>query len=615
MSLLLLALYLVVSWLIHWAVLARFAGSLQRWERLTGALLLTIAQVTAGQLLLGALGLLVRPASLGLQLLLLMGCAVLAGRQGWLALRGDLAATARFGARTSWGALPLVLLAVITLGSWLLISYSVDSLLWDGIGYHLPMVGRMLTTHGFAPMETNYSVIEGYPRNLEFLMAFVVQLTGWVGMADGVQIPFLLWMMLGAIGFAHARGAHPGAAVAAACLIPMSPAVLRQLHTTYIDIAVGACLFFAFVYWVSAFAEKPTRARIALSAVAAGVACGMKGGALLPSAVLAVLWLVVTRRQEGLKPARVAVTFGAPLVALGSYWYFRNWWAYGNPLYPIRLNVLGHTFPGDYELGPQVLGQMIPAEVRHLEPLERLIHAWLMGPRLPILTEFGGMGWAWSLLFLPAFIWVIARLWVVQDTRTRGLGALLLVSLLTLIVTPGVWCGRYTLFLLPVGAICFAVVLKDAGFWTRGALLAFATGIAAATLLWMVPLSNIHPYDVVAQLGDGDHREQPWQERGLATFPESAAWRYLNRHAGPSETVVVLADAEFIRFTGPLHGPRMSRPVRFVSSQGEWRERAHGAGQWLVLRIPSPKAEEIRQDTQRFRVVVEADEALVAQML
>src|SRR3954463_16102163 len=116
-----------------------------------------------------------------------------------------------------------------------------------------------------------------------------------------------------------------------------------------------------------------------------------------------VLVLVARRAGRLTRPAAagVAVGFVLACLALGSYWYVRNWVDMGNPVYPFRVEAAGATvFEGPVKVS-EVLTRPDPAHddsrpVQVLRSWAADVDFWHQGS-YDYQQRLGGLGplWPW----------------------------------------------------------------------------------------------------------------------------------------------------------------------------------------------------------------------------
>ena len=77
-----------------------------------------------------------------------------------------------------------------------------------------------------------------------------------------------------------------------------------------------------------------------------------RAGTAGPIALVLWLWMLLLRpdRVRGSAAARVLMPFGLAIAVFGAFWYLRNWFATGNPLFPAEVAVFsGRTLLPIYE--------------------------------------------------------------------------------------------------------------------------------------------------------------------------------------------------------------------------------------------------------------------------
>lgn len=303
-----------------------------------------------------------RPWAVGLTSFAVAGAALAIG--GWGRWRETARAIGRFFqapfalVRELWAerehVASLGLILVIALWAWtLLLTYLAPSHTWDGIWYHDSIVGLTLQNEGFAWAELprEHQVINGYPRLVETLGALFVVLSD----ATWIEAPASLGWPLVAVAFtALVRTITPwrGGAIALSCVFVTAPALVLELHSTYIDVPVTFLVVATLAYLCE---RTPSRYDLWLAGLALGLFAGAKGTALLLGPVLGFFGLcraVGVGRREGALAALVPI--GGALLFVGLYaapLYLRNYLQTDNPIWPVTFasETLGVTFEGTVE--------------------------------------------------------------------------------------------------------------------------------------------------------------------------------------------------------------------------------------------------------------------------
>lgn len=450
-----------------WALSASLPRERSTLERWMAALLFGAASLLTCVQGLGLAGQLTRPN------LLLTGTALHGALLAWAVrragvqrlcavLRSDLGAPGRLlrdihqrRELAAWALLPAAWALLVSS----LIAWSFPSWAWDAVWYHTPKTNYAVQTGSVTWVDTSIWYINGYPEATELLSVWNVLLPMDTRLDDVVQLPFAL---LGAFAVAAlCRRAGAGVALAASlgAMWLALPAVALQLHTTHADVA-GAALFLTGFYFLTAPDWRPT-VRV-LTLLALGLYAGTKVTGLfhlllLSPLVLARLGLVLWR-EPGARRRRLgqAALGGVLLLWLGAPTYVENLARTGNPLWPARMQVLGHELPGP--IAAEDIARP-PAFFGAPGAFSRMVANWTANEGLywPDVRE-RAFGWLFPYLLLPALLWVVAS---GALGRERFLGLSLLLLALLSVVVPAAWWGRFTLGLPAAGLVAYAVLHRQ----------------------------------------------------------------------------------------------------------------------------------------------------------
>jgi hypothetical protein len=299
------------------------------------------------------------------------------------------------------------------------------------------------------------------------------------------------------VGFARFAGVRRPAAVAAGALFLLSPIVLTQSSSNYVDLGVAA-LFMVGIYFVlrafppAAWGSETDRTwsptHLVLAGCAAGLAVGAKPvGPLLGfvSLLCLMIGLVVAKRRFGLgadRPIVYVLLLLVPIVCLGSFWYVRDLVEFSNPVYPGSVKLLGYTVFD----GPGITLLRLPTG----SGPSAIVHSWgydltrvfnHSSGRWDRADEYeGGMGLVWLVLGLPLLIPFVIGAW----KRNRMLFWTFLVPLGVLFaIQPYRWWTRFTIFLLApalIAIVMFVDRIRSRGL--RIAVQSVALGCVAFSL-------------------------------------------------------------------------------------------------------------------------------------
>lgn len=211
--------------------------------------------------------------------------------------------------------------------------------------YHLPFAARW-TRSGWLELVATPFGEEGatyFPANGDLWLTWLMS-TGATALAPAGQWPFLVLGATALYGLARRAGAPWPPAVLPAALWVGMPLTLTQSSVANIDL-IWAAFYLVAVYFVLQWLDGPDaaiRAPLYLCALASGIVAGTK---TIGAVLVAVLFLpvVVALARSRPSPHRLALLILALLVP-SAYWYGRNVWLTGNPLYPLQLSLFGHVW-------------------------------------------------------------------------------------------------------------------------------------------------------------------------------------------------------------------------------------------------------------------------------
>ncbi len=170
----------------------------------------------------------------------------------------------------------------------------------------------------------------------------------WVSLTGPLYVAIVV---CGATALLTRVGCRPGAWVPVLVLVATSQRIAIMASSfSDADLAQAAALFSAFVFAVppgEGESIRRVRTDAGFAALLSGIALGVKVSALIPG--LVILGMVALRAAAAARLPGVAGTmliFALSWTVTGGYWYGRNLFHEGNPLYPAAFLVWpGATFP------------------------------------------------------------------------------------------------------------------------------------------------------------------------------------------------------------------------------------------------------------------------------
>lgn len=428
-------------------------------ERALVALLLANGAAIGAIELLSLFGAIGRPGLVTCAAVLVVLAVLAAGSSALRVVREDLrrlgALAGRVGRSATLTASTLVAVIAIALAvtaAWLLAPWA-----WESLAYHLPISNDALQTHALASVPTHIVYASAYPHlGAVYLTAFRLAL-GHDALAETVQLPFAAQAVVAIALAARREGVSSKRALALALLFVAVPAVTLELASCEVDV-----MFAALVMTSVVLASGPLDApAIGLSALSLGLALGTD-----PSSPVVILVAFATLVQRGLRGGRAGeVLFAMGVVAsVGGWTYLENLLLHGNPLWPVRVGVLGLEIDG-LTTFDELASRGTSEPFASASWAERLLESWTspLEPRPSFDMRRGGLGPLFTLGLLPLAFAAAAS--AAHDARSRArlapIGKALLPMGLATLLSPQAFWARYTLLLAGVGLAIAAVATDD----------------------------------------------------------------------------------------------------------------------------------------------------------
>ncbi len=463
--------------LTRWFPADRFSA----WLRLAVATTLYILICSLTTLAAGALGLLNAHAVTAVTgVLLLVEWGVLARRRSESLPRHAVEATP-----TLASALPylkeasMVLAPALGLASWWLIrnllmgTYVTN----DDNTYHAATLAYWLKEGAITFPPLTYQAY--YPYNGELLSLWYMLP---VRSDAFVSLNGLVWLFLfTCLSVEYCRRLNVPAlwrAVPLLLVLGSTPLFLGLTSFTDMDFSPPVALLAAALFSLAATDdEKPSISLTLLAGACAGFAVGMKVSCVPPVAVIGLVFLARSFRQASwAKRLQNWMIFGATAFLCGSFWYLRNWFTTGNPLYPAEIG----PFAGPFTASEQSATKLIHVLREGLSPEGRgsLVRGFLNQP-YPLFA-----------LYVAGFavgIWQFGMSLIAKDktpdtTKNSGLFVLVAAGAVTVLLFPVMpfsgrnevggleVTGRYLNLIFLTGAILFPLALgswKPRTFYSR----------------------------------------------------------------------------------------------------------------------------------------------------
>jgi len=477
----------------------------------------------------------------------------------------------------------LLLLATVAVVWRIVLAAILPPFAFDALTYHLTAVADWVQSGRIGANAYSFCCAQ-YPSNGELLSAWPAVFTRSDALVDVAQVGTAVVGALAVCALARWVGVSAGAAAAAGALFLVTPIVLTQANTPYVDVTFTALLLAASAFLVrfldaEAFhvdrtrtGRSPRYGLLVLAGLAAGGALGAKHLAVAAVAILALLVaahvsVAVARGRLGVATAvGIVVCFVACCALVGGSWYARSWIDTGDPVWPASVHAAGATIFRGREQIDQIL-TVPPGGGRAwwYEIARSWYHDLTFWSRRTYTYERrdGGLGPVWGWLGWAA----VAGLgwWAVR--RRPAVAVNLLGPFAVLFaIQPYRWWSRFTLYLPALAAVGLVLAIERGARGRAGTLLAAATvalataGVALAS--WQIdPAGYGRVLDArdVLRLVDSDRS----RTAGALFFPEYA---WLDR-VPPRAPIAVEEFAPSIRFVYPFLAPHFDRRVDLLTGR------------------------------------------------
>lgn len=615
--------YLGISLLVYlaWFGAARYWGRLPRLHSSVAAFVLWNAQVILSELVLGVVFQRLFAVEL-FALNLLLSLAII------FSYRRSLRATLirYWQARTTWRwrALLSKRYAVYMLTFGLLAAFVAANLVlillygptsWDDYHYHLNFVADIIRSGSIRNFPVLHSYTISYPHNIELVNLWHVIFLRNDVIVEATNLIFLLFGGWAVFASARQLGVKRLWAVVAAFTVLIVPMNILYVKTTKVDLALVTLFISAlFLLWQGFSLEKAghigRKGMLFLQATAAisvGIVFGGKPSAIIYVAgfTLAYLLFSIVYRLDWRSWGRV-VAAGALLLTfacllMGSFWYFRSWAEFNNPLYPLEISAGPIHFQGEWE--DLRFDDNLP-QIQTRNFLEKLHYTWTeqedwFGVYYVPDGKLAGLGVIWYVLLLPALLLAF----IVESFRRGRFVLLAIPVLICFLVMPGNWIPHYAMLITFIGAIAFAVVM---GKYMHLRLLKAALVILLILLsgYTTVMMHNGGLFNLRQIIGDFKNIGQQGVQK---TLQLGDIQKYLSIHTTPNE---VVAYGQSVLFPYALYVDDYRNDVRYLPQSSEtadeWLRQLRSQGvRYICLAATSTEGTYAAAHPEQFELVVD----------
>ncbi len=368
----------------------------------------------------------------------------------------------------------LALLAVTTI-IWIIgLGIIFPPIEWDSLMYHLPAVGHYMQQASLAdpalPMDaySKFGIdgsvwVNSFPKNIELIFLWATIIPGNDRLVDLVELGFSMIGIVAVYGLAIRMGVARKWAVSAGFLFFLTPIVIAQSRSNQIDLSNSVLILVALALLYPGNSDR-RRGEVIVAGIAAGIVMGAKWSGLM---FLPVLWLMLIGQRLYWNNSRQlpklnklileSGIFLSPAFLFGSYWYAKNWYLYGNPLWPFRISVFGRQVFDGILNNSAVMAGTFPKQLEGMNAVQMLWSSWreLIIFGYDYDMKLGGLGPFWFIFAIPAIFFTLR--WIIKR-RDLAQALIFVAAAIMLLLHPQNWWTRYTMFIAGLGAIAFVKI-------------------------------------------------------------------------------------------------------------------------------------------------------------
>jgi hypothetical protein len=213
---------------------------------------------------------------------------------------------------------------------------------WDTLTYHLPLVDGWLDSKTlYAPSVSKWF----FPGNNELLALWMVAPFSGDFFGSLNNVPSVVLLVVCSFHLIRLFRVSRILAHVATLALVSNYVVSHQLLDNKNDVSVVG-LAIAGLFYGMRYSTTGRALDLMLTSLSVGLLSGIKYYALAYSAIVLVVTLTLVGVGRGCRQlVKAAVALGGGAVVWGGYWYGRNYWVTGSPVYPESL------WPGDRKLG------------------------------------------------------------------------------------------------------------------------------------------------------------------------------------------------------------------------------------------------------------------------
>ena len=343
---------------------------------------------------------------------------------------------------------------------------------FDGNYYHLPHIIDYIQ-HGKIYQTNNSLWNNVYPQNIELLNMFYMSFTNSIKL---VRIPQILFSILGMIGvYSILKEFSFSKKVSYRCAILyfLTPFVLTQITTTYID-AVGCSTFIVLLYLFVKILKTNKFNYELLYFITLSIFMGIKGTYIIYACIMSFIYIIYKiyllfkKKEKILHFFTKELIFLSIVIFVGCSWIIQNIVLFKNPIHPFKF-----IWIDGMEANVDIGEENEPYCLKGKNYIEKIATSWIglnssylsfdNGKHIENLykdydSRIGGLGIQWTIFLIPCIILAIGICVLKKYKMSKELVISVLILVLSFILTPANWWGRYVGYIVLVGYIGYGII-------------------------------------------------------------------------------------------------------------------------------------------------------------
>ena len=345
---------------------------------------------------------------------------------------------------------------------------------YDGNYYHLPQIIDYIQ-QGKLGLNNNSLWNNVYPQNIELLSMFFMMFSYSTILARIPQIVFSIVGIVAVYSLLKELNFDKKISLSCALLYFVAPFVLAQMTTTYID-GVVATIFIVLLYiLVKIFKENKLKYEI-IYFITLSIFMGIKGTCCEYAVIITIgyigfkIYNLINKKEKIGKVILKESVFLIIVILIGCTWMIQNIYYFQNPIHPFDfLNIDG--MDANIDIGVE----NEPYCIKDKNKIKQLLISWAglnsgylgfdTGLKFTNLFQsydnrIGGLGVQWMYFLIPnlilAAIFCVIKKYKITWLQLEIIGILII----SFLITPANWWGRYVGFIILLGYIACGIVYE-----------------------------------------------------------------------------------------------------------------------------------------------------------